>query len=425
MLAGVAISGVEYLGKTRVDPIIQTYEETQARHLTAYREDQEFLQPLPLFQQATSQEKDAGPFLNPRLVWEPELDKTHTQSPRLASTETTAPDAADTAADSRLGASSGSDQADGNATEDGPVVDRSSATPDPKSFVVARELAADVLRYRSDWMRHYASLLQNAKLDFSIFKTLSQFDFWDLEKQSPIGDLISSGRLIPPEFQPAPGTLNLLVLVKLRLATGVQKKEPLTALHEVRSLAKLLLTTENLHLVLSGLAVLDTERIALNYYVEHGLLAEDAWQPVSGAITRRASRAIGAARGYLKIWTDPKLLNEFFLSQEEPVGFCAAVNQEFPKILALRSRLEPQLPFERRYTEPYAVVDQISKRAFAKCRIRYLKKMVELDRFRTDYPLPGLLTTVPYLRKVFSARIATLPFLGFEGYEGPRHSDRQ
>ncbi len=411
VLAVVAISGVEYLGKTRVDPFVQIHQKTQGRHLAAYREDQEFLQPLPLLHQPAAQEKDAGPFLNPRLIWEPEsttatLSKSRMTKSEIEFSEVDVP------------------PVDDSRTEASLVTSTESSVVNPRSFIVPRELAADVLRYRADWMRHYASLLKNRKLDFSLLKNLSQYDYWDLEKQSPIDVLINDGRLIPPDFLPAPGTLNLLVMVKLRLALGAQKKEPLTALHEVRSLAQLLLTTENLHLMLSGLSLLDTERIALNYYHEHGLVSEDAWQPISRTITRRASRAINATRGYLKVWTDPKILNEFFLNAKEPIGFCAAVNQELPKILALRSRLEPQWPFERRYQAPYVLIDQITERAFATCRLRYVKKMIELKRFASDYPLPGLLTTFPYLRKVFSARIATLPFLGFEGYDGLRKADR-
>jgi hypothetical protein len=48
----------------------------------------------------------------------------------------------------------------------------------------------------------------------------------------------------------------------------------------------------------------------------------------------------------------------------------------------------------------------------------------ELSRFETDFAVPGFLTALPYSRKVFGLRIATLPFTGFEAYDAKDNPER-
>jgi hypothetical protein len=114
-------------------------------------------------------------------------------------------------------------------------------------------------------------------VDLSIFKALNQFDHWDIENNSPLATLIDDGRFIAPEKQPIPQTVDLLSFAKLRLAQGAELREPKQALVQVRSLARLLLTTENIHLLSSGLSMLDIERRAFRYYVDKGLMEETDW----------------------------------------------------------------------------------------------------------------------------------------------------
>ncbi len=366
LLAATALAGLEYLGRTRVDPVVNAYRGVQSRHLALFAEDQAFLRKFEIFRPVREGRADAGPALNPRLPWSPP-----------------------------------------------------SGAPRPPTISVPRALTEQVLRFRSEWMRHHARIFKENKIDFSFFLGLNAFDHWDIERGSPIADLIEQGRFKPPEDLPTPGTIDLLTLTKLRLAWGAETRAPLPALEQVRALARLLLTAENIQLFASGLAALDTERLAYRYYVERGLIAESEWQPVPRNVTRRAARAAWATRGYFHVWTSAETLASVFLAEEPPIGLCEAVNEAAPKELSLRRVLGPTWPLERDFRGAYAELDRVIARAIDRCRLRYLSRMIELNKFETDFPLPGFFASLPYSRKVFGLRIATLPFIGFEAYDDP------
>lgn len=363
-LAVIALAGLEYLGKTRVDPVVEDYRRVQDRHLNLFEEDQQFLAKFEIFRPVHEGRADAGPFLNPRLPWSPSSDD-----------------------------------------------------PSPLAISFSPTLTEKILRLRSDWMRHHARLFKNEQVDLTFFKGLAGFDHWDIERNSPLGKLIDEGTFVVPEQLPVPGTIDLLTATKLRLAWGAHQNDPLSALREVRSLARLLLTTEHIQLFSSGLAVLDLERLAYRYFVERGHIQAGDWEPVPRNITRRASRAVWATRGFFHIWTTESTFEKVFLSERTPVGLCEAINEGAPKELSLRPLLTPRWPFERDFREPYARLDRAIERANKTCRLRYLTKMIELNRFESDFPLPGFFTALPYSRKIFGLRIATLPFIGFEAYD--------
>ncbi|MCM2281225.1 MAG: hypothetical protein NDI61_05190 [Bdellovibrionaceae bacterium] len=370
ILSAIAIGGLEYLGKTRVDPVVRDYRDVQHRHLAMFEEDQQFLSKFEIFRSVQNPKADAGPALNPLLPWSP-------------------------------------------------VVHGAATTDSPSKAAFSTALAEQVLRYRGEWMRYHSQLFRKEKVDFSLFKSLSAFDHWDIERNSPLARLITEGTFVVPEKLPTPDTIDLLVLTKLRLAWGAETSAPLPALQDVRALARLLLTTENIQLFASALAILDFERLAYRHFVERTLLAEGDWEPVPRNITRRASRAIWATRGYFHIWTDPAAFERVFLSALSPVGLCEAVNEAAPKELSLRPLLGTRWPLERDFQENYQLVDRAIDRARKVCRMRYLSRMIELNRFESDFPVPGFFTFLPYSRKVFGLRIATLPFIGFEAYNSP------
>lgn len=364
VLAGAGILGVEYLGRTRVDPIIREYSAIQKSHLEAFIEDQTFLRRSDFFVIPPADSADAGKVLNLRLPWQP------------------------------------------------PPKDEN-----PKPARLSKELTERILRYRGDWMRHHGPLLKGNPPDLSLFDKIETFQIWDIEKTGPIAKLMDTGIFVVPEALPIPDSIEIITLAKLRLAAGAEYKNPKVALSQVRKLARLLLTTENIHLFSTGLSLLDIERVALTYYTDSGLLGEGEWQPVSRNYTRRASRAVWAARGYLHAWTDPEIIEKVFLGPDLPVGFCAAINEGAPKELSLRSIFMSQFPFERDLRGKFRLLEKVVARAKANCRIRYLSRMEELNRLRSVLPVPAFLTVLPFSRKIFGLRLATLPFTGFEAYK--------
>ncbi|MES2854492.1 MAG: hypothetical protein V4692_01460, partial [Bdellovibrionota bacterium] len=227
----------------------------------------------------------------------------------------------------------------------------------------------------------------------------------------------SSGQFVPPQHLPIPDTVEILSSVKLNLVRAAQDKSFLATLTSTRKFAELLMTTENLQLVLAGVAVLDSERRAYRYYVDELKFDEKAWTPIDRNVTRRAHRAVLATRGYLRLWTNPEILNRYFLSETPAFAFCAVANEAFPLEFSLRKVLKPQWPGEMNFKAEYKTLEQIHARAESICRLRYLSRLSEENRFATEFPGPIVLNRLPYARKVFGMRLSSANFGGFDGYE--------
>jgi hypothetical protein len=184
----------------------------------------------------------------------------------------------------------------------------------------------------------------------------------------------------------------------------------------VRRMGNLLLTTENIQLVLAGIASFDDERTAYQFYVKEKMLAETDWQPYPRETLSRAYRSILATRNLLRIWTRPEKLQAIFLDEPLPVGICGAINEALPLEFSLRSRLEPRWPLELDLRSEYAQLDRIFARARSECRVKYLVNLYENDRLNFPVPGPLVLTRLPYSRKIFALRATLDSFSGFPGY---------
>lgn len=363
-LGVLAFGGLEILYNWRVRPVLEKDRSQQIRYHSSFLADVELLKKTTLLPTTTAAEpKDAGAVLNAKLYWSP-LPK-----------------------DRKFGSAK-------------PIVDETTT----EWF----------MRVGTDWVT-FAEKKRKIKADLSFFGGLSAFDTWDIEKNSPIAEITGEARFVPPSKLPLPETSDLIAASKLRLLAGFYAKQPLEALKEVRQLANLLFTTENLELVLAGLAVLDHERRGYNFFVQQKALAPNTWQPVDRNVTRRAQRALLAAPSYLRVWTDPELMTSTFGGDLKPPGFCAIVNEAFPLEFSLRPMLEPQLPFERDLRAGYERLDGIFSKAAASCRLRYLNKLVATNMF-AEVPGLFLLNRLPYSRKVFGMRLSTANFGGFEAY---------
>lgn len=369
----LAYLSINFLYRWNVKPLLASAQNDQADVLQSYVEDVEFLARFDLIRAATEKRADAGPYLNPRLTWSP---LPHGAKSKATATRT----------------------------------------------LIAPASRDEMVRLGDAWLEK-AFRAPRMKADTSFFKELARFDHWDIEVGSPIADLITAGDFVPPDHLPIPDVSDLLAISKLRLMLGSVPAKPgdanpasLVALRDVRQLARLLFTTENLQLVLTGLAILDDERSAFRHYVDNGYLDGELWTPVDRNVTRRARRAIKATREYLYVWTDAAIIKQFYLAPPFPPGFCAAVNEALPADEALRSLLKPQLPFEIDLRENFARLSSVFNAGKETCRWRYLSKLKKLAAFSTDIPAPLLLSRWPYSRKVFGLRMSVNHFGGFEGY---------
>jgi hypothetical protein len=365
-LGGVAAGGVSYLGTTQVDPVRQHNESIQRQFASDYRDDLEFVQAEPFFATSRQGTADASEFLNRQLTW---LPKPPTAGPK-------------------------------------PLIDAA--------------LLNKILRLRNDWIEHYGSF-RRVLPDFSLLRELLRYDFWDLERNGPLDALVASGAFVPPSELPAPDSMELAALVKLRLMKATEGGEWLAALRECRHVARLMFSTESLQLQLAGLALLDIERRAYRHYVEHNMIDEAAWQPIDRNFTRRASRAIWATRGYLRLLTPGDLFQQALLDpKRDPIGLCAAANESYPIEWSLKPLLDGRWPGQVDLRANYARLDQAWERARGRCRLRYLEALRASGKIDPSLPVPFLFRAFPWSRQLFGLKLSTLNFVGFEAYESAR-----
>jgi hypothetical protein len=361
-LFALGVGGLNFLYRLRVKPGLDAQIALQYRYKSLYEEDVAFLakSATELNLGASGGTSDAGPFLNALVLWTP-------------------------------------------------------SSENQKKAIVDQPTRVALMRTGSDWILQIAKG-RHPKVDLGFFKNLSQYDYWDIERESPIAALVAKEVFVPPTHLPLPDTSDLIAAVKLRLIAGGLDKNFVPALRDARTLGRLLLTTENIQLVLAGLLVLDFERRAYRYYVDELKMNAKLWAPVDANVTRRARRAVLATRAYLRLWTPAKMLEQFFLGPSVPPGFCAAVNEALPFDYSLRKILEPHWPFEMDTRTEYARLDRILLKAQSVCRLRYLTALTSEGRLRIHVPGPILFNDLPYSRKIFGLRLSAADLGGFEAY---------
>lgn len=367
---------VQALYLTHVRPQMEKNRGVEAKHLGPFLADIETLRNVPhlqAMQTVRSGRSDAGAFLNEKVFWSPPLNPAYKV--------------------------------------------KAMGAPKPLVGPGTRET---LMRLQDDWMRKHPRV-KHLKGDLSIFTALDRFDYWDIESNSPIAELASKSIYVAPSMLPFPDIQDFLSLAKLRLMRAALNgaDDFIPALSDVRSLANLLLTTENQQLVLTGLALLDTERFAYSYFVKDRKMPAASWVPIEAEPNRIAHRAILATRGFLHLWTPKETLELIFLKGTPPIGLCAALNEALPLEFALRRVLEPQLPFEIRLSDEFSTLDDIYRRGHSHCRLRYLSEMVARAAFAMRVPGPFILNHLPWARKVFALRLSVYAFRGFGAYDSP------
>jgi len=368
IFVGAGIVGVDWLIKKNIDPILQKDIEVETKSLDDYLDDLEFLRGQAIFETSFNGRKntgeDAGPEFNHSLHW----------------------------------------------------------VPDQNGFVqkalVPAEIQDRILRIGRNWSLHTGHFRRDFKtksVDLKIFSGISKFDYWNIEKDSPIEELIKQNKYVASEKIPSLDSLDLIALSKLRLLEAVFEKDYLQALKDVRRLVELLLTTENFRLELTALSILEAEHTAHVLYLENKWITADDWAEVDSNATRRASRAIWATRGYLRFWTPEAILKKIYLSEKTPIGFCAAVNDSLPGELAMKAYMGTSLPFERDYDANYQVIEQIYQRALNLCHLSYLGQIRIQDNYG-EGRLQRFMSRLPYVRKLFGLIVSSSHFDGFGDY---------
>lgn len=275
-----------------------------------------------------------------------------------------------------------------------------------------------LLRYQDDWIKG-RSFLERGRLkgDTTIFDNLEQFTFWDIETAQPLADLMKKEEFLSPQRLPSPDTLDLLGATKIRLLQGTLDGNPKVALADARKFAGLLMTTESLQLLLTGLAVLDLERRAYREFVDRGLIRDQDWRPIDANTTRRANRAFLATSSYLSAMTEESVFKKVLGLPQIPPAFCAAVNQRLPADLSLRDQLTGLWPLERTYRAGFNRLNSAVELAKKSCRLKLFRVLHKKSVYESiDPSAPWPLAILPYFRTVFAMRDLSNWPIYFDGY---------
>lgn len=370
-LSSILISGFEILTRIRVVPSVRQLQATQRAYLEDFLKDQSDLATVPLFTQQSPRAKDAGTVLNQVFTWIPGFN--------------------------------GEDYV--------------AASGQP--LEIKHRFKEAVIRYGRDWMNHN-SWFNLEPFDMSLFAQLREFDHWDIEVNSPIEKVGVTQPFLNGIELPTPDVTNLMVLSQFYLMKAVDTHETLQTLKDIRHLAQLMLSTENLTLEMSGLRLLDYERTAYSYYVQHKLLKDKDWTPISSSILSQATRAWPATAGYLRILTQDSTFKKVFIDQK-PVGLCAALNSSVPHDWLLQPMLRPYIWPEPNFANEYKRHEELIASAKSQCRLKYVSRLMKADGAYNlmKLPVPAVFAMLPYSRKTYGLKLATIGFSGFETYADP------
>ncbi len=363
----VAVSAVAgfawHTVKTGIDGSGARQRAQLAKYHQEFLEDQRFAATLPIFAHRPGH-RDAGPVLGPRVSWV----------------------VADPSALERY---------------------RQSLPEDTRGLVLDPELSK---KLEKDWLDADPALW--AGLDFTWMSRLAEFDFWDLDANSP--------EPFPPGWLsgPTPGVSELFDWVKLRLAKGIHDGAPAPAIRDVEELARLCTTTEETTLINIGVALLRLvdkarERVRLS-----GGVARDAGSTLGCDASRRLHRAAWGALAHAEFRTPSTYDADW---SQIVVGRCAALKHGLSLALTERPLLGAS------HTREYQHLDRLLAGS-PECRLSRIRRLwsrpdpaeVIVSMDNDSWPLRILTRWVPGARRLAGEMLIAISEQNwFRQYEEP------
>jgi hypothetical protein len=227
---------------------------------------------------------------------------------------------------------------------------------------VAGELISDELRgkLRAKAWIDAGPEIDLSSQDLSWMGKLADYDYWDLTSAPPIRaqlEAMVSGKILPLTYfasAPLPNIGTLVPLAKLRLLKGLKEGKPLIALREVRHLARLSYSAEDLVGAMVAVSILSAERTAYVRAVHKGLIKQAAWRPMPDR-GRDIFKAVilGAVPFFSPLVPDEVLSKAFPLGQPMP-GACAVIREGTMRMAAIHPHFASRFPLERDFSKKLA-----------------------------------------------------------------------
>lgn len=312
-VAGLAFGLPAALGGTLLlEQSIRSHLEERSRDKDRYRqaflEDQKLLSENEFFGRVSPNEHDAGPFLNPKIVWE--------QSPQ-----------------------------------------QSAPWPELEFSREASKVFWQERRLGRTWLQIDPNRF--ARVNTAWMSELSRFDHWDLLSGpvNPMNTHVAQGK--GPFSVPMPKYNDLNDFVRVRLLQGLGSGKMLPALKDVRQLARLVYTSETLISSMVAVGMLNLERSAYEEALRRNLLRKGEWAPISAELSARARRSLYDFQVWLDLVNAPEQAEAILQAPHAPGGLCGALSELGNSAWFTRSFLEPRVPLESDHSAWLAKLDQL------------------------------------------------------------------
>jgi len=252
--------------------------------------------------------------------------------------------------------------------------------PDAQTRLVDVATKYAVLTLGPHWIEKRHKLAENLKVE-NFLREITQYDSWPLRE-----DELSALALSPSEF---------IVSAQLHLARAyyANTTDLITALRNVRHLAKLLISTSYLNFQRAGLSILEKERDFIQFISARKNPKIENWTLVPQENLRNYIKLIGMTETYLSALNTPLTLKQVFLNNELPIGFCPVFHKRHGALQWEFAFLAPQAPFEWSFHESITLLKEIKKVALSNCP--YLSNPM------ASVALPWV-HRVPYYRRLFA-----------------------
>lgn len=201
---------------------------------------------------------------------------------------------------------------------------------------VPAALVKQFKEWGADWPTH-AGEAGVELLDFKWMADLPSYGYWDLE---PLGGALDA---VPfsPLTEPIPQFVDLLDIARARLSQGLASGHPVEAAMEVRALARLALSSEQLVGMMVGVGLLHVEHRAWEEAMTRGLDVT-GWEPISEADQQRLKRIVWAANAPVSLAGNGPMIDA-----RVNVGRCSALREGLGGAHFLRGYLQRR--FAKRY----------------------------------------------------------------------------
>lgn len=227
--------------------------------------------------------------------------------------------------------------------------------------------------------------------DLSFMSALLAYDTWDPSSSGAWRRYLDAHPREAALTAAIPNYVPLQTLVKLRLIAGLRDGDPLTALREVRHFARLTWSTETLIGAMVAVAMLNVERAGYEAAVAQGLLAPEAWRPMSAEEAEIFKRVLWTSQGLYMGLGPPDAIARLHAAVPDPIDRCPAGAEAAVQLRLLRALFTQTWPGEVDLRERLRAVD--ARMSDGRCRDVFVGALWadpsrDLDLFDT-YGLDG------------------------------------